>query len=111
MPTSPIPLRLPDHLLQVAELRARLERVDRASALRALLYAAATDYVLALLGEGRISLSKAASLLDCSALEIQRMAQEHGLTFGSDGEDYRAARQSVAQLGTRTSDAASVSHP
>jgi predicted HTH domain antitoxin len=93
-----LPLRLPKNLLKVAELRARQQRIDRAAAIRQLLYAAATDYVLELLSEGRISLSKAAELLDCSALEIHRLAQERGLPIGSDAEDYKQAQASLAQL-------------
>jgi len=98
MPTSPVPLRLPKNLLKVAELRARQQRIDRAAAIRQLLYAAATDYVLELLSEGRISLSKAAELLDCSALEIHRLAQERGLPLGSDAQDYQPAQASLKKL-------------
>jgi predicted HTH domain antitoxin len=98
MPTSPVPLRLPKNLLEVAELRARQQRIDRSAAIRQLLYAAATDYVLEMLSEGRISLSKAAELLDCSVLEIHRLAQGRGLPLGGDAEDYQQARASLKKL-------------
>lgn len=57
MKTMPYPVRLPKHLLELADLRAEDEQVDRSTALRQLLYAGATGYVLELLRKGRISLS------------------------------------------------------
>ncbi len=48
MKTMPYPVRLPKHLLELA---------DRSTALRQLLSAGATGYVLELLREGWISLS------------------------------------------------------
>ena len=72
MKTMPHPVRLPKHLLELADLRAKDEQVDRSTALRQLLYAGATGYVLELLRKGRISLSKAAELLNCSTLASSR---------------------------------------
>jgi len=57
MKTMPYPVRLPKHLLELADLRAEDEQVDRSTALRQLLYAGATGYVLELLRKGRISVS------------------------------------------------------
>lgn len=100
MTTTPVPLRLPKNLLEVAELRARHQRLDRASALRQLLHEGAEGYVLTILEEGRISLSRAAELLGGSTLEIHRLAARHGLRAGGDANDYRRAKDSLSSPGS-----------
>lgn len=92
MKTMPYPVRLPKHLLELADLRAEDEQVDRFTALRQLLYAGSVGYVLELLRRGRISLSKAAELLDCSTLAVIQKAQERGVVLGSSVEQYEKAR-------------------
>lgn len=92
MKTMPYPLRIPKRMLELADLRATNETVDRSTALRQLLYAGAVEYVLELLSKGRISLSKAAELLDCSTLAIAQKAQEHGIVFSATLEEYETAK-------------------
>ncbi len=91
MKTMPYPVRLPKHLLDLADLRAEEERVDRSTALRQLMYAGATGYVLELLRKGRIGLSRAAELLDCSTLAVVQKAREHGIVFSATLEQYKSA--------------------
>jgi hypothetical protein len=103
MKTTPYPLRLPKHLLDLADLRAQEERIDRVAALRQLLYTGAEDYVLELLSHGRISLSKAAELLDVSTLAVIEKARTRGLELGADTEAYRKAPRSRSILNPRRS--------
>ncbi len=91
MKTTPYPVRLPRRLLELADLRAAEEQVDRSTALRQLLHAGAVGYVLELLGKGRISLSKAAELLDSSPLAVIEKARERGVELGAGLDAYRAA--------------------
>ena len=91
MKTTPYPVRIPRHLLALADLRAAEERIDRATALRQLLHAGAVTYVLHMLAEGRISLSKAAELLDATPLALVQKAREHGVELGASVDAYRAA--------------------
>lgn len=84
MKSTPFPLRIPGNLMTLADLRAREDRVDRSTALRQLLFGGALDYVLALLARGRISLSKAAELLDCSTLAVIEKAREQGVSLGDE---------------------------
>jgi hypothetical protein len=90
MKTTPYPVRLPKRLLELADLRAAEEQVDRSTALRQLLHAGAVGYVLELLGKGRISLSKAAELLDSSPLAVIEKARERGVELGAGVDEYRA---------------------
>lgn len=91
MKTMPYPVRLPKHLLELADLRAEDEQVDRSTALRQLLYAGALGYVLELLRKGRISLSKAAELLNCSTLAVVQKARERDVVYGATLQHYKRA--------------------
>lgn len=51
------------------------EHVDKSTALRQFLYFGARDYVMELYQNGRISLSKAAELLEVSTFDVMRMAK------------------------------------
>lgn len=86
--TVSYPLRVPEGLLKLADLRAREERVDRSTALRQLLYAGAEEYVLTLLAQGRISLSKAAELLERSTLAVYELVRAKGLVLGTTPEEW-----------------------
>ena len=95
MKTMPYPVRLPKHLLELADLRAEEEQVDRSTALRQLLHAGAIGYVLELLSRGRISLSKAAELLDCGTPAVIQKAHERGVVLGASIEHYEKAKARV----------------
>ena len=83
MKTTPYPVRIPKHLLELADLRAAEEQIDCSTALRQLLHAGALTYVLDVLAKGRISLSKAAALLDATPLAVVEKAREHGVELGA----------------------------
>ena len=91
MKTTPYPVRIPKHLLDLADLRAAEEQIDRSTALRQLLHAGAVTYVLDVLAKGCISLSKAAELLDVTPLAVVEKAREHGVELGAHVDAYRAA--------------------
>lgn len=101
MKTTPYPVRLPRHLLDLADLRAAEERLDRSTALRQLLYAGAEGYALELLSRGRISLSKAAELLDSSTLAIVEKARQRGVALGASAEHYGGGKGRARPAGPR----------
>lgn len=79
---KPVALRIPDHLLSLADIRARKERVDKAAALRQILYEGAESYALRLLSRGELSLSRTAELLGLSPGEVQDLAAQRGVEIG-----------------------------
>ena len=93
MKTMPYPVRLPPHLLELADIRAATEQVDRSTALRQLLYAGAVAYVLDLVHAGRISLSKAGELLNCGTLDVLQKARERGIVLGATAAQYTEAKR------------------
>ncbi|MCL4466223.1 MAG: hypothetical protein M1389_09375 [Chloroflexi bacterium] len=98
MSTRPYPLRIPEGLLDLAEIKSQADRTDKTTALRQLLYTGAEGYALALIAEGRLSVGRAAELLDISAHDIQRLAQEHAVELGATQEQYRQAREVARRL-------------
>jgi predicted HTH domain antitoxin len=92
------PLRLPDNLMKLVELRSTEERVDKATALRQILYEGAEGYVLKLLAEGRISLSYACDILDRSPFYIYELAKRHNIELGSDENSYEEGQKILKNL-------------
>jgi hypothetical protein len=98
MTNRPYPLRIPDGVLQLAELRGREECTDQTTALRQWLYAAAEEYAFKRLAEGRLTLSQTAEWLDLSVYDVQRKARERGFELGAIAEQYRQALETAHQL-------------
>jgi predicted HTH domain antitoxin len=98
MTNRPYPLRIPEGLLQLAELRSQEERTDKTTALQQWLYASAEEYALQRLSEGRLTVSRAAELLDLSVYDVQRKAQERGIAIGATAEQYQHALKTARQL-------------
>jgi hypothetical protein len=92
------PLRIPEGVLQLAELRGHEERTDKTTALRQWLYAAAEEYAFKRLVEGRLTLSQIAELLDLSVYDVQQKARERGIELGATAEQYRRAFETARQL-------------
>jgi hypothetical protein len=97
----PYPLRIPEGILQLAELRGHEERTDKTTILRQWLYAAAEEYAFKRLVEGRLTLSQAAELLDLSVYDVQQKARERGIEPGATAEQYRQALETRRQLRPR----------
>ncbi len=84
--------RIQNHLLSLAALRARRDRVDKATALRQILSAGAETYALQLLSQGEVSLSRAAELLDLNPWEVLERATDRGLEIGGTLAQHRAMK-------------------
>jgi len=90
---KPYPLRVPENLIALARLRSSEEHVNQSTALKQLLYAGAENYVLKLLEKGRISIGKAAELLDRSIYDIYRLANERNIELGATETHYKKAKK------------------
>ena len=98
MTNRPYPLRIPEGILQLAELRGHEERTDQTTALRQWLYAAAEEYAFKRLTAGLLTLSQTAELLDLGVYDVQRKARERGIELGAAAEQYRQAFETARQL-------------
>lgn len=92
------PIRIPKNVIELASLRTKEEHVDKSTALRQFLYMGARDYVIEMYQKGRISLSRAAELMDTSTLEILRLAKELKIQAGATEEQQKRSRKTAASL-------------
>src|SRR5262245_47163774 len=96
--THPYLLRIPEGVLQLAELRGHEERTDKTTVLRQWLYATAEEYAFKRLAEGRLTLSQTAELLDLSVYDVEQKARERGIERGATAEQYRQSIETARQL-------------
>ena len=95
---KPVPLRIPENLLSLAALNARRDRLDKAAALRQILYAGAETYTLQLLSQGVLSLSRATELLDLNPWEVLERAVARGVEVGGTvAQHHRGTPSRVAE--------------
>ncbi len=98
MSTIAYPLRIPEEILTVSKLRVEVEHVDQATALRQFLYIGVEEFVVQLIAEGRISIGKAAELLQTTHYDLYRIAQKHGLKLSATPEQGKKSRETLKKL-------------
>ncbi|MBI4337851.1 MAG: hypothetical protein HY683_08515 [Chloroflexi bacterium] len=98
MKSRVVPLRIPESLDELAALSAQEEHTDKATALRQWLHRGAAQYVLKLVAEGRISIGRAAELLDVTVYDLHYLAETQGIELGATDEQRRQSRAVVAKL-------------
>lgn len=98
MSTTPYPLRISDDILSLSRLRAQDEHVDQTTALRQFLYMGAEEYLLRLMAEGRISIGRAAEVLNKSIYDLHHAARKHGIAIGATAEQARKSRETAKKV-------------
>ncbi|MBI5392441.1 hypothetical protein HZA96_01105 [Candidatus Woesearchaeota archaeon] len=98
METVSYPLRIPQEIIGLAKLKAKQEYIDQATALRQLLYVGAEEYVLRLIESGRVSIGKAAELLNLSIHDIQRLAEKHNVKLGATALQHEKSLQTLKKI-------------
>ena len=98
MKSKVVPLRIPENLDELAALTAQEEHTDKATALRQWLHRGATQYVLKLVGEGRISMGRAAELLNLTVYDLVHQAEIQGIELGATKEQRSRSRALASKL-------------
>ncbi len=93
-----VPLRIPENLDDLAALSAKEQHTDKASALRQWIHQGAAHYVLRLVAEGRISITRAAELLDMTVYDLFHLAETHHIELGATDEQRQQSRALGAKL-------------
>jgi hypothetical protein len=75
-----------------------MEHTDKASALRQWLYEGAALYLIRRVGEGRLTMDRAAELLDVSIHELYRLAENHRIEVGASDEQRKRSREQRGKL-------------
>ena len=92
------PLRISKEILELAKLRAKEEYVDKSTALRQLLHLGAEEYVLKMVETGRMSVGRAAELLNLTIYEIYELAEKHNMTLGATLDQFNKGMETVKKL-------------
>ena len=96
-----LPLRLSESLIELADMCSREQRTDRSTTLRQWLYQGAEEYALKQVAAGRLSVGRAAELLDLSIYDLYDKARERGMEIGSTPEQFRESMKHSALLGPK----------
>lgn len=93
-----VPLRIPENLDDLAAISAREQHTDKAVALRQWMHEGAAHFLLNLVAEGRVSMGRAAEMLDVPIFDLYRLAETHGIELGASEEQRRLSRALVERL-------------
>ena len=94
-----VPLRIPENLDELAAICARDQHVEKAAALRQWIHYGAEQYTLKLVAQGRVSIGRAAELLDVSVFDLHHLAETSSIVLGASDEQRSQARSLAAKLG------------
>src|SRR5215211_2917123 len=99
--TKVIPLRIPEHLNEIAALKADQEHMDKATALRQWLHDGAEKYVMQALADGWISKGRAVELLDVTYYDMYPLEAKYGIVPGQSADQPAPANQNAKEHNVR----------
>lgn len=92
------PIKLREEIMPIIELKSKEEHTNKAIVLRQLIYQSLEDYVLKLCAKGRLSVGKAAEILDCSIYDLHRAAKEKGIKLTAAEEQIEKSKKLLDEL-------------
>ncbi len=98
MKSRSVTLRLTESLIALADLACQQQRTDRSTMLRQWLYLGAEEQAVKMVSEGRLSIGRAAELLELTHYDIYRIAQAKGIELGGAPEQYQESRAAAVPL-------------
>jgi len=91
-------MKLKDEIVPLIELKSKEERTNKAIVLKQFLYRGLEDYVIGLVSRGRLSVGKAAEILDLSVYDIHEIAKSKGLRLSATEEQRKKSRELIKKL-------------
>ncbi len=95
------PLKLKEEIIPIIEMKSEEEHTNKAIVLKQLIYQSLEVYVLDLCIKGRLSVGKAAEVLDRSVYDIHRLAKEKGLKLTASEEQREKSKEVLKKLGKK----------
>jgi len=92
------PIKLKDEIMPLIELKSREERTNKSIVLKQFLYKGLEDYVIDLVEKGKLSVGRAAEVLDLSIYDIHEIAKSKGLKLSATLEQYQKNKKFVKEL-------------
>lgn len=92
------PVRLSEKLWPLIDLKSKEEHLSKSVIIRKFVYDRLEDYALDLCNRGRLSIGKAAELLDTTIYDLQEKAREKGIVLSATEESHEESRRTVDKL-------------
>ena len=89
------PMKLKDEIMPLIELKSKEERTNKSIVLKQFLYKGLEDYVIDLVSRGRLSIGKAAEILDLSIYNVQEIAKLKGLKLSATKEQWQKSKEII----------------
>ena len=86
------PMKIKEEIIPIIELKSREEHTNKAVVLKQLIYKGLEDYILNLLEKGRLTVGKAAEILDVSIYDIHEMAQLKSIKLSASPEQRQKSK-------------------
>ena len=87
------PMKIKEEIMPIIELKSNEERTNKAVVLKQLICKGMDDYILNLIERGRLSIGKAAEILDVSIYDIHEMAKSKGIKLSASPEQKQKSRE------------------
>lgn len=92
------PVRLSEKLKPLIDLKSREEHLSRSMVIRKFVYDKLEEYALYLCQRGRLSIGKAAEILDTTVYDLQDTAKERGIVLSATEEAYGDSKKTIERL-------------
>ena len=92
------PVRLSEKLGPLIDLKSKEEHLSKSVIIRKFVYDKLEDYAFDLCNRGRLSIGKAAELLDTTIYNLQEKAREKGIVLSATEEAHEESRKTVDRL-------------
>ena len=86
MAIKPVPIRIPDNLLEIVDLHSKETRSDRSTVMRQWLWRSAEVEVVKMVAAGSLNIGRAAELLELTHYDIYRIAETYNVHLGASEE-------------------------
>ena len=92
------PMKLKDEIIPLVELKSKEEHTNKAIVLKQFLYEGLEKYVIDLISKGKLSIGRAAEILDASIYDIYEIAKSKGIKLSASGEQRQKSRDILTKL-------------
>tara|TARA_Y100000310_G_scaffold139131_2_gene138377 strand:+ start:609 stop:887 length:279 start_codon:yes stop_codon:yes gene_type:complete len=91
-------MKIREEIMPLIELKSKEEHTNKAIVLKQMLYKGLEDYVLGLIEKGRLTIGKAAEILDISIYDIHESAKQKGIKLSISLEQRHKSKENIKKL-------------
>jgi len=91
-------MRIKEEIMPIIELKSKEEHSNKAIVLKQLLYKGLEDYLLGLIAKGRLTVGRAAEILDVSIYDMHEMAREKEIKLSASQEQRQKSKEHIKKF-------------